>query len=271
MTTFLKSIQENPVRLDYATLLIAREVEYQDLDIEQHLNLINDFSRTIELRFRPMDSRYDELRRISEFLFDDMGFHGNSDNYYTPQNSFLNKVIEHRTGIPITLSILYIAVAKRLGLPVYGVGLPGHFIVGCSSNDGPIYLDPFHDGLILEEDECKQLAVSNMPEGMPFSQRFFDPQPPALILMRVLTNLRHVYITQQDLPHLLSVLRLQKSLNPRNAELNRDIGILCTHLEYWGEAVRELRYYLYTRPQSEDSEKIRGMLHEATGNMSKLN
>ncbi len=271
MASFRESLQESPLRLDYATLLIAKEVAFSHLNVEKNLQLLDDFARTIELRLRPTDTRHDELRRISEFLFDEMGFHGNSDNYYAPHNSFLNKVLELRMGIPITLSIVYIAVGKRLGLPLYGVGLPGHFIVGCSSPNAPIYLDPFHDGLLLDANECKQLAMNHLPEGMAFSARFLDPQPPNLILMRILNNLRHIYITQHDLPQLLSVLRLQKTLNPRNPELNRDIGVLCTHLEHWGEAVRELRYYVYARPQGSDIEKIRAMLHEAVGNMSKLN
>lgn len=268
---FSEAVQENPIRLDFASLMIAREIEYPALEVGKSLLILDDFSRTVELRFRPKDSLYDRLRRISEYLFDELGFHGNGDDYYAPQNSFLNKVLEYRTGIPITLSIVFISVANRTRLPAYGVGLPGHFIVGCQSSRGPIYLDPFHDGLLLEEEECEQLALSYLPEGSVFSRSVFAPLPSPMILMRMLNNLRHIYIVQQDLPHLLAVLRLQNTLNPNNPELNRDIGILCTHLEHWGEAVRQLRYYLYARPQSEDAEKVQAMLYEAIGYMSKRN
>jgi regulator of sirC expression with transglutaminase-like and TPR domain len=268
---FAEAVHETPIRLDFASLMIAKEIEYPTLDVEKNLETLDDYSHTIDQRVRDTDSTHDRLRRISEYLFDDLGFHGNSDNYYAPQNSFLNEVLEQRTGIPITLSIVFISVAKRLKLPVYGVGLPGHFIVGCESSSGPIYLDPFHDGLLLEKEECLQLARSYLSEGAVLSPSLLAPLPPPIILMRVLNNLRHIYIVQQDLPHLLSVLRLQQTLNPHNPELNRDIGILCTHLELWGEAVRQLRYYTFVRPQSKDAEKTQAMLHEAIGHLSKLN
>jgi regulator of sirC expression with transglutaminase-like and TPR domain len=211
------------------------------------------------------------LRHVSRFLFEEEGYHGNTADYYDARNSFLNDVLQRYPGIPITLSILYIAVARRAGLPVYGVGLPGHFIVGCRAEDEPIYLDPFHDGMILTEDECRQIVLDHLPDGMTYTQTFLAPQSNRMILTRVLNNLRQIYLANSETLPLLRVLTLQHLLAPNEPTLHRDIGVLHTHLEHWGQAVNFLRRYLYERPKADDIDTIREVLNAAIEKLSQLN
>lgn len=271
MLTFAELVQQPDFKLDHAALLLAKEIAYHNLDVAAVMAQLDDFSRIIEQRLSPHDSPADKLRRISEFLFDEEGFHGNTSDYYDPRNSFLNDVLLRHSGIPITLSILYIAIGERLGLPVYGVGLPGHFIVGCSSENGSIYLDPFHQGLMLDEEECRQIALDNLPSGMPFSRTFLARQTNRMILMRMLNNLRQIYLNKSNADKLLSVLRLQCALAPEDPELQRDLGILYIHQERWGKVAQHLRYYLYRRPHAGDLETIQALLNEAMERLSKLN
>lgn len=273
MRDFSELIQKEEYLLERAALLLAKEVAYVDLDVESSLRQLDDLSRSVELCFQPDDSTRDMLRRISHFLFEEEGFHGNTSDYYDPRNSFLNDVLRRYTGIPITLSILYIAVARRVGLPVYGVGLPGHFIVGCQAEDTAehIYLDPFHDGLILSEEECRQIAIDHLPDGMAYTQTFLAPQSNRMILTRVLNNLRQIYLANNETIALLRVLTLQHSMTPDEPSLHRDIGVLHTHLENWGQAVHFLRQYLYERPQADDIDTIREVFNTAIEKLSQLN
>jgi regulator of sirC expression with transglutaminase-like and TPR domain len=269
---FSELIQTQEYQLERAALLLAKEVAYADLDIDANLHQLDELSQSIVLRLRPEDSTRDMLRRISSFLFEEEGFHGNTNDYYDPRNSFLNDVLWRYTGIPITLSILYIAVARRVGLAAYGVGLPGHFIVGCADDDDThIYLDPFHDGLILTEDECRQIALEHLPEGMTFTKTFLAPQSNRMILTRVLNNLRQIYLATSEIPTLLNVLTLQHSLAPKEPNLYRDIGVLHTHLENWGKAAYFLRRYVYKRPKADDIDTIREVLNTAIEKLSQLN
>ena len=271
MHEFTKLIQTQEYQLERAALLLAKEVAYADLDIDANLHQLDELSQAVELRFSPEDTTRDMLRHVSQLLFEEEGFHGNTNDYYDPRNSFLNDVLHRYTGIPITLSILYIAVARRVGLPVYGVGLPGHFIVGCRAEEGHIYLDPFHDGLILTEEECRQIALEHLPDGMTFTQTFLAPQSNRMILTRVLNNLRQIYLATSETLPLLSVLTLQHLLAPKEPTLHRDIGVLHTHLEHWGQAVRFLRRYIYERPKADDIDTIREVLNAAIEKLSQLN
>jgi regulator of sirC expression with transglutaminase-like and TPR domain len=271
MRTFAEVLNESEYPLEEAVLLIAKEVIYQYLDIDEWLAQLDRLAVQVESFIQPGDTVRDKLRRINRVLFELEGFHGNTSNYYDPRNSFLNDVIVRRTGIPITLSVLYIAVAERVGLRAYGVGLPGHFIVGCQSEARPIYIDPFHEGLFLSEEECKDIAMQYLPPGMSFLDAFLVPQPRSMILGRILNNLRQIYLNQEDIPHLMRVIELQQMVMPNNLDFQRDLGVLYAQLGYWGKAVRYLREYLYRRPKGDDRDSIRELLYQCIEKLSKLN
>jgi len=136
-----------------------------------------------------------EVMILRRYMFDRQGFTGNERNYYDPDNSFLNRVLEKKTGIPITLSCVYLFLAKRLELPAYGVGLPGHFIIGHKTSPGIIYLDPFNRGRILTRQDCIEVVRQR---GMSFQEAFLAPTPHHQILTRMIANLVNVYTEQRQ-------------------------------------------------------------------------
>jgi len=269
MNTFTQLVQSPRYTVEHAALLLAKEIAYDDLNIAQWLHHLDTLSQAVETR--PTDTPSDLLRRLNTFLFEQEGFRGNEEAYYDPRNSFLNEVLARGVGIPITLSVVYMALARRLGLAVYGVGLPGHFIVGCQTDGDPLYLDPFNGGLFLDESECAELAREFLPAGMVFSRAFLLPQSNTMILRRMLNNLQQIYLKNGDAEALLRVLLLLLTLSPQDANLYRDAGIVATHQKKWGMAVRHLRHYLLLRPQAADAETMRTLLANAVESLSKLN
>ena len=154
---FRDELQLMEINVPRAALQLARAVAYPDLNVAQYMSHLHELSEegaeVIDLRL-PVAMQAEQL---SKFLFLTAGFRGNRSNYQDPLNSFLNEVMDRRIGIPITLSILYIDIATRLGIPAYGIGLPGHFIVGIHDKESDIWLDPFHEGRILDLSDCADL------------------------------------------------------------------------------------------------------------------
>lgn len=131
-----------------------------------------------------------EVRFIQKYLFEEMGFRGNDQNYYDPDNSFINRVLERRTGIPISLSLVYLLVAERLDMRAFGIGLPGHFIIGHGGKPGAVYLDPYQGGRFLTRNDCIELVRRR---GMAFQEAFLEPTPNSQILARMMVNLMTIY------------------------------------------------------------------------------
>ncbi len=155
LETFLRLLEQPQERvpLAEAALHIAR-TEYPALDVAPYLERLAEMSRVVAGRLGAARDIYSQLEAINAHLFGELGFRGNQQGFYDPRNSFLNDVLEQRTGIPITLSVVYIDVGRRLGLPLAGVGLPGHFLVGYRGDGREIYIDPFHQGLLLTREDC---------------------------------------------------------------------------------------------------------------------
>ena len=156
---------ESEIDLGRAALFIAKS-EYPGLNVDLYLRRLDEIAESIDERLPSAQSGRDPqkiIEQINEHLFEELSFRGNVENYYDPRNSFLNEVLDRRTGIPITLSVIYIEVARRLGLKVEGVGMPGHFLVRCHINNKDIILDPFNKGRSLTEADCEQLLSGVRP------------------------------------------------------------------------------------------------------------
>ena len=158
--------------------------------------------------------RLSRPRRFPISCFTQQRFRGNSATYQDPRNSYLNEVIERRLGIPISLSVIYIAIAQDLGLPAHGVGLPGHFIVGIRDNGDEIYIDPFHGGVRLFQADCVQLVREATGISGAFQPEWLKPVSPVVILTRMLNNLRNIYLHQADWTHALAVVERLRLLQP---------------------------------------------------------
>jgi regulator of sirC expression with transglutaminase-like and TPR domain len=174
----------------------------------------------------PTSSVGERLSAVSHVLYEVEGFHGNHDDYYDPRNSFLSDVLTRRTGLPITLGIVYMAVASRAGLRLYGVNTPGHFVLGCPTAAGPIYVDAFSRGDVLNQQACRRRVERILGKPGAIFDEHFRPAAPRDIALRVLRNLKTALAMKEDWPALLSVQRRLVSLDPRATEERRDLGLL---------------------------------------------
>jgi regulator of sirC expression with transglutaminase-like and TPR domain len=174
---------------------------------------------------------------ISRYLFEEQGFHGNSENYYDPRNSFLNEVLDRRLGIPISLSLVFIEVAKRLDVTCEGVGFPGHFLVRHVSAEGVALFDPFNGGRMLTEPDCAGLLKQVYGPGVPLRPEFLRPVGRFALLARMLNNLKGIAVKAPDWRLAARVARMMLHLAPDDADLTRDCGLYHIQIEEWSRAL----------------------------------
>lgn len=259
----IQQVDEN-IDLAKAALYIATE-EYPDLDCDEYLNALD--TMAFELQERLPDTRYPMrvVKCINEYLYGDLGFAGNTENYYDPRNSFLNDVIERRLGIPITLALVYLEVARRVDFPMVGVGMPGHFLIRPDIPDMDIYIDTFHEGEILFPQDCElrlsqiyQQPVQLQPEHLPRVTK-------AQFLIRLLSNLKHIYLNKQELELALAAVERILLVAPDSTIDTRDRGLLSYQLGRFTQATEDLETYLYRTPDARDASVIRRLLSKLQG------
>jgi regulator of sirC expression with transglutaminase-like and TPR domain len=252
-----------------AALQLAR-LEYQGLRVDDTLAqlqaLVERTSAFVQASAAPGDVMA-LLHNLGQFLFDTEGFSGNLSDYDDPRNSFLNDVIARRSGIPITLSIIYIHVGRRVGLWLEGVNFPGHFLVRCKGMLGDaaptedLILDPFHGGIILSERDCARILSRHAGEGARFDRALLAPAFKAQILVRMLVNLKRAYAKLRSFSKARDVSDLVLALDPASLTELRDRGLLSYQMGHYGVALADLERYLaltarQTRPDDdEDSER----------------
>lgn len=267
----LPLLADNPAAaLDLAELAfaIARD-EYPQLDIEGELAELTGLARELRPRLRGgLTARVEALTR---YLFHDLGFRGNDKEYYDPRNSFLNDVLARRTGLPITLSIVAMAIGERAGLRVFGVGLPGHFIAKAVEREQEVYFDPFHGGRVLSLEECAVLV--DQIAGVEFA-----PTPDAMaavpvgtIAQRMLNNLKGAYLRQRDFARAARTIGRLIQLCPDDLTQRRDQGAVLLQAGRAGQAIDELETYLDAEPPPEDSRSVRELLDQARGEVARWN
>lgn len=261
---------EEQIDLAEAALLVAKE-EYPDLDVHAYLERLDALASEARARLRGLEAPRDVIGGLNAYLFHGQGFHGNSQDYYDPRNSFLNEVLDRRTGIPITLSVLYLEVGRRAGVPVQGVGMPGHFLVKHVSRAEEILIDPFNAGAILVPEDCQRLLDRIFAGRVTFEPRFLEPVGPRQILTRMLQNLKVIYFNAREYKKAVSVVERLLVLHPGCATELRDRGLLLSQLKAYDAATRDLERYLRLAPGAEDSEAIRGHLRSLRQRVVVLN
>ncbi|HTE14262.1 MAG TPA: tetratricopeptide repeat protein, partial [Burkholderiales bacterium] len=206
--------------------------------------------------------------------FDELGFAGNSDDYYDPRNSYLNDVIDRRLGIPITLSVLYIEVGRRLGLPLSGVSFPGHFLVKCALRDGAVVLDTYAKGASLGiKDLQKRLRVLSggadiAPEAV---MRMLSAAPPVEIVARMLRNLKAIHAERGEKTRALTAMNRVLDLYPNAADAYRDRARLLEELECFRAALADFETYLRLEPEARDVRAVRDKIALLRQRVSRLN
>ena len=249
------------------TALVIARIEYPRLDPDPYLTLLDRMGDAARQAIEHHVSTTGDsstlgcVAALNTYLFEDQGFVGNEDKYDDPRNSCLNEVIERRTGIPITLSLVYMEVAQRAGVHADGVNFPGHFLVRCpqtgrDSGDGLI-IDPFHGGTLLSEQDCKVLLQRHVGSEVPFDKTLLAPATRTQILVRMLLNLKRIYVHMRSFPQARVVTELLLALSPSAFSELRDRGLLAYHLNDLTGALRDLQAYLKLSSMGEMDDEAR--------------
>ena len=245
------------IDLARAALEIARD-DYPDLDAARYLRRIDRLAVDVLERLGNEKTVYHRIAALNAVMFEEHGFRGNRDNYYDPKNSFLNEVIERRTGIPISLSVLYMEVARRIGLPLNGVNFPGHFLVKYFDDREKIVIDPFNGGEIKSKEGLAKLLESLYGGKIPLAGDFLEPVTKKQIIRRMLNNLKAIYIRENSFLKGLAVLQRLVILNPLSAEDIRDRGAVYLKLECFQHALADFENYLELAPHAKDADAVKG-------------
>ena len=255
----LSSQEDSHIRLDLGALEIAR-IAYPDLDAEPWLEALDRLADRTASRRRGADGPLGFAGLLNRSLFQEEGFHGDRESYYSPRNSFLNEVLARRAGIPITLAVVYLEVARRLEHPVRGIGFPGHFLLRAQVEDRELFIDPFDCGRILTVEDCQEHLDRAFGAGVELDPRFLQPVSPRQILTRILHNLKRIYLSRADRAGALAVVeRLVLLREDLPAEL-RDRGKLRLDRQQTVGGADDLERYLRQEPEAEDAPQIRLLL-----------
>jgi regulator of sirC expression with transglutaminase-like and TPR domain len=258
----LVAAPDEALDLGYAALWLAAE-EYPGLDVEAYASRFDTLAGAVAARPLPAPPPLGRLLALNAHLFDELGFHGNTEDYYDPRNSFLNEVLDRRTGIPITLAVVHLEVGWRLGLPLQGVGMPGHFLVGYyPPGEPPRYIDVFAGGAILTRDECAARLSAQLGGFVPRAAHF-APVGKRQILLRMLTNLKHIYAQQGEWERALAAIERLLLLQPDALAELRDRGLVHLHRGDLRACRRDLRRYLELAPQAPDAAAVEQHLAQA--------
>lgn len=261
------------LNLAEAALVIACD-EYPALDIAAYLQRIDEIAATLRTRLRADISPAEKLALLNRYMFEELGFAGNSDDYYDPRNSYLNEVIDRKLGIPITLAVLFIEVGRRLGLPLSGVSFPGHFLVKCALREGAVVIDAYAKGASLGiKDLQKRLRVLSggmdvAPEAV---MRLLTVAQPVDILARMLRNLRGIYQECGEDTKALTTVNRVLDLCPQSADDYRDRARLHETLECCRAALADFETYLRLEPQATDARLVHEKIAVLRQRASRLN
>lgn len=269
--SFADEISTAQIDLARAALHLAKQIAYPDLDIGHFLNELALLSHDADRHINPRAPLEQRATLLGEFLFQQRGYRGDREAYYDVRNSYLSDVLTRKIGIPISLSALFIAVARQLNIPAYGVGMPGHFIVMVPNRDRRLFFDPFHGGGRLSINDCTNLVQNTTGFTGSFNPRWLDPISEKQILTRMLINLRSNYVQLEQWASAIKVLRCLQLLHPSDAALKRDIGVLHFQQGDFYDAATLLQQYADQEPDASDLTYIKRGIAEKMGEWVRKN
>lgn len=259
---------EEDLDLARAALLVAGE-EFPDIDIAGCLGILEQHASSFESRAPEGLTTEARARELGHFLFDVLEFKGNSTNYYNTDNSYFNRVLENRTGIPITLSLLFIEVGRRAGIRLHGVGMPGHFLVGLDGTD--VFFDPFNGSESLSVDDCRRLAETLFGPRFTWDDRYLTPCTKYEFLFRILNNLKVVYERSGPTEKALAVTERMLLVRPDATGLYKDLAVLQQHSQQYRAAISSLDNYLRHSQNAPDATEVRSWINSLNLTLSRLN
>lgn len=256
--------QDDSIPLFEAALAIAQDVEPQ-LDLTATQAEVDILAARLQRRLAPDASSIQKLRLLNHFFYRELGFAGNVNNYYDPDNSYLHRVLSTRRGIPISLAVLFMELAQQIDLNVTGISFPGHFLMKLSVQSGEIVLDPFNGASLSREELEERLEPyfeqQSYPGTTPLSYYLHEAHPRE-ILVRMLRNLKAVFLENMRWQRVLSVQQRLLILLPDEITERRDRGLAYANLECPQAALLDLEAYLMERPYAPDAELLRSKLPE---------
>ena len=234
-------------------LKFAQLLEYPDLDVDEYIKKVAKIGMSLKESISDVKNPTYLISMLNEHLFENLGFSGDDDDYYNPKNNFLNEIIDKKIGLPITLSILYVEVAKFVGLDLKIVGFPGHVIVKYNEE---MILDPFYDGRLLDIDDLQEILDNNFGDQVEFKPEFLDEVKSEEILVRLARNLKNSYVQSFVYDKALRCTNMVLAIEPESPEDIRDKGILEDRLLNSDVALTYLNKYLEINPNAEDVDFI---------------
>jgi regulator of sirC expression with transglutaminase-like and TPR domain len=252
-----QEIEDDRIDLLRAALMIAR-TEYPELDPQPYITHVDALAERVARRVREVGDPAQSIAALNGVLFQEEGLRGNRDDYYDPRNSFLNDVLDRRLGIPITLALVYMEVARHVGFPLFGVGMPGHFLLKHYDIEGrQVLIDAFNNGHILSPRECQRRIDQIYSGQLSFQPEFLMPVSRRQMLTRVLNNLKSIYLSARNFRKALTIVDLVLVIYPRSPEDVRQRALLRYSLGNLAGAACDLEDYLKMSPEASDVDEIR--------------
>jgi regulator of sirC expression with transglutaminase-like and TPR domain len=262
-------LETSEIRLDCAALHLARDA-YPEIHLPRYLSILDEMAEEVAAR-RPglaANLRYEAMRDV---LVETYNFTGNAHHYYNPENLYLNRVLDARAGIPVSLSVVWIEVARRLKWPVSGVALPGNFVVRFDDPERFVIANPYQDGRSLSLEDCRLLVQEGFEGRLSFSSEQLRPVDTRAILMRLLRNLRNIYLANNDLPRLQDTLRRMLAVQPASGKTLQDLAAVCARQGDMRGAGAYLEAYLRRQPRGRDAGLVRRNLRQVRAALLALN
>ena len=265
----LAQLENDQIDLAKGALLIAKDA-YTDLDIETYLQQLNQMAEELQAQIGEEADTSAQINGLNHYLFKAQGFAGSSqENYYDARNSYLNEVLERKIGIPITLSIVYMEIGRRIGLPLVGVGFPGHFIV--KHRDLETVIDPFEGGQILSDEDLSERLTQIFRESVQIHPRLLQAVTNKEILARMLRNLKQIHFRKGEYEKTVRVAEQITWLSPQSAQDYRDLGYLYYQVNSYAKSLASFNTYLRLSDDPPDREEISRNIRVLTQQIAKLN
>lgn len=275
--TVIDKVQENDdiIKITEYVLHIARIIDYPDLKISDYMNMIDEMGKELKSQIKNAKSMRPThiIEKLNEFFFDDKKFQPNVSDYYNPINNYLNIVLEKRTGIPITLSLIYIHLANYMDFKLHPVNFPSHFLVKYvldEDTDESIVIDTFNKGRIMDDYILQDLLNKAYPRStISLSNNLMKKTNSSQILIRVLNNLKNGYMEVDDLNKIMKINEMILSLDSSSSEALRDKGIILYRNKKYQQALEILYNYIDLNPEADDIDRILELVKQIRNTLTK--
>jgi regulator of sirC expression with transglutaminase-like and TPR domain len=269
---FIRSVERPEPAVDLArtALIIAAESD-PNVDVDGAIHTLDSWAEELRRRLSPDWNNLQKLARLRSYVFEELGFKGERKDYYNPGNSLLHEVMRTRRGIPLTLSIVFMELGWRLGIPFEGVGFPGHFMVRLTGEPGDLLLDPFEHGCSVHEEDCRRILDHLSNGSMEFSRELTASVGKRDMIRRLLQNLKGAYLRAGDDANALAAVERLLLMMPGDPAERRDAGLLLLRLQRFGQALPHLEGYLEARPNASDADDVRRHLVTLRQRLAELN